>query len=113
MLATSSRPVRLHALDVAGIVETDVQHGLLGRARHVEGELAGVARDIIPVVLIELADEARPAERPDHRIAGIDAGLDRGDQLVVENGALMVDDARAAGVSAIAPRATPSRARDP
>src|SRR6185436_8008799 len=50
-------PGAVDALDIAAGVEADVEHDLLRRARHVEGELAGVARDVIPVALVELADE--------------------------------------------------------
>ena len=86
----------VHPLDIARFVEADVEHGLLGRPRHVEGELLGLARQIIPVALVELADEGRPAQRSGHRFAIVDAGLDRRHQSLVEHVALMVADRGAA-----------------
>ena len=135
---SSSSRLRLRpSVGVSSLVGLDVgdqlEPGAVDRARHcrprrsgrastvcavgrgmLEGELARVcARHNTSRAGIELADEARPAERAGHRIAIVDAGLDRGDQRVVEDIALMVADARAAAESAPRRARRASRARDP
>jgi hypothetical protein len=91
------QPLLVHRGDVAGFVEADVENGLLVRTRLVEAVIAVLAGDIIPVTLVELADEAGAAKRRDDRIAIVGAGLDRGDQRLIDQLALMVAHLGAGG----------------
>src|SRR5262245_2128152 len=71
--------------DVARLVEADVIDGLLGDPGIAEGELVGVARDIIPVVGRKLAGERRPAERLHNRFLIVHPGLDRAGELRIDD----------------------------
>src|SRR5205085_241974 len=75
--------------DIAGLIETDMEDELLLHPRIAEGDLLGIARDIIPVVGRELTGEARPAEQLFDRCLVVDAGLDRTCQLRIDDRAFM------------------------
>src|SRR5579884_2857313 len=82
--------------DVAVGVEPHEHHVLLRDARVAERELRRVARDIIPVVRGELANEARVTEQLCHAVLVVDAGLDRTRELRVHDNALVRAHLRAA-----------------
>jgi hypothetical protein len=86
----------VHPLHRACVVEADMQHRLFGRARAREGELLGLARDIIPIALVELAGEGGAPKRPLHRFAIVDPRLDRGDQHRIDDIAAMLANGGAA-----------------
>src|SRR3546814_20711959 len=54
---------------------------LIDRPGIVVGKVAAIARDKIPVDLVELAGEGRRVDRRQYRFAIIDAGLHRSDQI--------------------------------
>src|SRR3546814_12063401 len=70
-------------------LEADLERVLIDRPGIVVGKVAAIARDIIPVALVELAGEGRRAERRQHRFAIIDAGLHRIDEIDIDHIALM------------------------
>ena len=82
--------------DVALLVEANDETVCFLTLRIAEGDLADVARHIIPVVRRELAGKARTAERLFDAILVVDAGLDRADHLRIEHNALVHARLRAA-----------------
>src|SRR5688572_19151542 len=89
-------PAAVDGDDVAGLVEADVEHRLVVDSDAAHGDGLGVARHIVPVVGIELAGEAWPAERLGDRILVVDADLDRRGELPVDDRAAMLVNAGAA-----------------
>jgi hypothetical protein len=78
-----------HRRNIASLVETDLEHILIFRCGLRKCQLLGVARIIIPVILVELANKCRPAKRCLNRLLIVDTWLNRAQQRLVANISLM------------------------
>src|SRR3546814_17080509 len=91
----------------ARIVEADLERVLIDRPGIVVCKVAAIARDLIPVALVELAGEGRRAERRHNRFSIISARLPRFTEITTTPQTLM----RPARVSAPNPAPGNSKPR--
>lgn len=89
------KPTLVHRDHTAGIVKPDVEYRLGSRPRVAEGELFCIAREIIPVIVAELAGKGGTTKCSLNGFPVVDPGLDRTDQLRIANIALMAAKLRA------------------